>query len=107
MQFKYKNTSTTAININYNNKIKSHNTHLKFLGLVIDNTVSWKSHVEIITLKLYQASFMIRITRSVLSLESLWGNSSQSVSIFKLQKRIIGIIMGSRPKDGCGKYTYF
>jgi hypothetical protein len=47
---------------------------------------------------------MIRITRSILSLESLWGNFSQSVNIFKLQKRIIGIIMGSRPKDACGEY---
>lgn len=71
MQFKSKNASTTAININYNNKIKSHNTNLKFLGLVIDNTVSWKSHVEMITLKSNQACSMIRITRSVLSLESL------------------------------------
>jgi len=104
MQFKSKNTFTTTININYNNKIKSHNTNLKFLGLVFDNTVSWKCHVEIITLKLYQACFMIRITRSILSLESLWGNFSQSVNIFKLQERIIGIILGSRPKDSCGEY---
>jgi len=77
MQFKSKNTSTTVININYSNKIKSHNTNLKFLGLVIDNTVSWKSCVEMIAVILNQACFMIRITRSILSLESLWGNSSQ------------------------------
>ena len=104
MQFKSKNTSTLAININYNNKIKSRNTNLKFLGLVIDNTVFWKIYVEMITLKLNQVCFMIRITRSILSLGSLWGNSSQSVNIFKLQKIIIGIIMGCRPKDACGEY---
>jgi hypothetical protein len=67
MQFKSKNTSFAAISINYNNEIKSHDTNLKFLGLVIDNTVSWKSCVEMITLKLNQACFMIRITRSILS----------------------------------------
>jgi hypothetical protein len=67
MQFKSKNTSIAAISTNYNNKIKSHNTNLKFLGLVIENTVSWKSYVEMITLKQNQACFMIRITRSILS----------------------------------------
>ena len=108
MQFQSKNTSTTAINVDYNNKIKSNSTNLKFLGLVIDNTLSWKSHVEMITPKLNQASFMIRITRSVLSLELLkmiyyayfhsvvayglvfWGNSSQSVNILKLQIELLG-----------------
>jgi hypothetical protein len=67
MQFKSKNTPIAAISINCNNKIKSHNTKLKFHGLVIDNTVSWKSYVEMITLKLNQACFMIRVTRSILS----------------------------------------
>jgi len=33
--------------------------------------MSWKSHIEMITPKLNQACFMIRITRSILSLESL------------------------------------
>jgi len=40
MQFKSKNTSVAAISINYNNKIKSRNTNLKFCGLVIDSIVS-------------------------------------------------------------------
>ena len=51
MQFQSKNIPTTAININYNNKTKSNNTNLKFLGLLIDNTTSWKSHFEMITQK--------------------------------------------------------
>jgi hypothetical protein len=51
MQFQSKNIPTTAININYNNKTKSNNTNLKFLGLLINNT-SWKSHIEMITLKM-------------------------------------------------------
>jgi hypothetical protein len=52
MQFQLKNISTTAINIHYNNKIVSNNSkNLKFLGLIIDNKVSWKSHIEMITPK--------------------------------------------------------
>jgi len=41
MQFQFKNISTTAINIHYNNKTVSNNsTNLKFLGLLTDNKVS-------------------------------------------------------------------
>jgi len=32
------------------------------------------------------------------------GNSTQSVNIFKLQKKIIRIIMGARPKDFCREF---
>jgi hypothetical protein len=32
------------------------------------------------------------------------GNSTQSVNIFKLQKRIIRIITGTRPKDFCREF---
>jgi hypothetical protein len=30
-----------------------------------------------------------------------WGNSSHSGNIFKLQKRIVRIIMGTGPRDSC------
>jgi len=31
----------------------------------------------------------------------LWGNSSNSLHVFQLQKRAIRIITGSRPRDSC------
>ena len=42
MQFHSKSICTTAVHINYNNKIVSNNTDLKLFGLLIDNTLSWK-----------------------------------------------------------------
>lgn len=51
-QFHSKNTFTIAIYINYDNKTISNNTDLKFLGLQIDSTTSWKSHIEMITPKI-------------------------------------------------------
>ena len=33
------------INVWYNNQRISHTTHTKFLGLIIDNTLSWKYHI--------------------------------------------------------------
>ena len=88
MQFQFKNISTTAINIQCNKKTASNNsTNLKFLGLLIDNKVSWKSHIQMITSKQNQACCMIRITRSILSLESLemiykgWIQSSGNTAV--------------------------
>jgi hypothetical protein len=43
------NTFTTAIYINYDIKTISNNTDLKFVGLLIDSTISGKIHIEIIT----------------------------------------------------------
>jgi len=34
----------------------------------------------------------------------IWGNSSYSNSIFKLQKRITGIIMGIGIRDSCREF---
>ena len=48
MQFHSKSTFTKAIYINYDNKTISNNTDLKFLGLLIDSTTSWKSHIAMI-----------------------------------------------------------
>ena len=66
---------------------------------------------------------MLRITRSVLSLDSLkmisyayfhsvtmhglvlWGNATQNVNKFNLQQRIIRIIIGARPEDSCREYV--
>jgi hypothetical protein len=70
MQFQSKNIPVTTININYNDKTKSNNTNLKFLVLLIEN-MSWKSHIEMISPKLNQVCFTIRIKQSILSLESL------------------------------------
>jgi hypothetical protein len=33
-----------------------------------------------------------------------WGNSILSINIFKLQKRIIRIIIGARSKDSCREF---
>ena len=88
------------------NNIKSNITNTKFLGIMIDNTLTWKSHIEMIIPKLSVACFAIRAIKSFVMLDTLnmiyhsyfhsvinymiisWGNSSCSNSIFKQHKRI-------------------
>jgi len=94
---------------------------LKFLGLNINNTLNWKSHIEIILPKLSSACFAMRSIKPLVSQQMLkaiyyshfhmiilyglmfWGNSPHSARVFRMQKRIIRIMTGSRIRDSCRK----
>jgi hypothetical protein len=95
---------------------------IKFLGLTLDNSLSWKKHTEAIVPKLSAATFAMRIVQSFLSLHSLkmiyysyfhsiltygivfWGNTHYSNAIFKMQKRIIMIMVEVRNRFSCTEY---
>jgi hypothetical protein len=117
IQFMTKNSST--INIGYDNKQIANSTSTKCLGLIIDNMLSWKSHIDWLMSKLSSACYVIRTVKPYMSQETLriiyfsyvhsvmtygiifWGNSPHSIHIFRLQKRIIRIITNSRSRDSC------
>jgi hypothetical protein len=102
--------------------MKSNITNLKFLGIMIDDTVIWKSHIEMITPKLSVACFVLRATKPFVSQDTLkmvyhsyfrciinygiifWGNSSYSSSIFKLQNGFITIIVRMEIRDSCREF---
>ena len=91
----------------------------KFLGLIIDSTLSWKDHVTEITPKLNKACYVIRTLTFLRSSEVLrmiyfsyfdsivsygiifWGNSHHNVNIFKIKKGIIRIITNSNRYVTC------
>jgi hypothetical protein len=122
MQFSTTNSYVTDLNITYNNNKIYKISNMKFLGLQIDNILSWKNHVDIIVPKSSAACFAIRAVRPFMSQETLkmihhayfhsiitygivfWGNSSYSNNVFKLQKRVVRIIMGTRTRDSCREY---
>ena len=94
----------------------------KFLGLTLKNTLSWKTHIDTIVPKLSSATFAIRTVKPFLAQDSLkmiyysyfhsimtygiifWGNSHYSNTVFRLQKRIIRIIVGLRSRDSCREH---
>ena len=122
MQFITKNKFLYKINIEHGNKMILQTNFVKFFGITIDNTLSWKEHIDTITPKLNKACYIIRRTKMYLSNDALkmvyyaffnsvmsyglifWGNSNKSKCVFKLQKRAIRIIMGARNNDSCREF---
>jgi len=94
---------------------------LKFLGLTIDTTLTWKHHISELTTRLNKACYAIRSIKPFMSLDILrytyfsyahsiisygiifCGNSSHSEEIFKVQKRITRIIMNLSKNASCQK----
>jgi hypothetical protein len=81
--------------------------------------LSWKSHIDWLMSKLSSACYAVRAVKPYMSQETLrmiyfsyvhpvmtygiifWGNSLNSIHIFRLQKRILRIITTSRGRDSC------
>jgi len=108
MQFLTKKQNGRKIQIIAPNSIKTNIKSTKLLGLIIDNSLSWKDHIPALTSKLNKVCYAIRVIKPFMSVDILrmiyfsyahsvmsYGiiifgdNSHHSNSIFKIQKRII------------------
>jgi len=86
---------------------------------MINNRLSWQSHIDLMIPKLNTATYVIRSLKQLLKLEKLkkayfsfghsvvsyriifWGISNYSKIIFKIQKRIIRMIMNVDRRTSC------
>jgi hypothetical protein len=71
MQFVTRNSSAIDFNIMHGNKKIANAYNTKFLGLTLDNTLSWRTHIDTIIHKLSSASFVLRVVKPFLSQDSL------------------------------------
>ena len=71
IHFVTKNSSSIDFNIIHRNKKIANVYNTKFLGLTLDNTLSWRTHIDTIIPKLSSASFALGVVKSFLSLDSL------------------------------------
>ena len=119
LQFLTKTDNEINMQVPFGNRKIATAQSLKFLGLIIDTTLTWKHHIGELTSRLNKACYAIRSVKPFLSLDVprstyfsyahsiisygiiFCGNLSYSEDIFKIQKRIISIIMNSNRNASC------
>jgi len=112
-------TNITKLNLTHDNMQICNPGHSKFLGLMINSRLSWQTHIDQIVPKLNTAAYAIRSLKQVVNLETLkiayfafahsilsygiifWGISKHSNMQFKIQKRMIRIIMNVDSRTSC------
>jgi len=110
IQFTHKSKCTYDIQIKYEDIQLSLANETKFLGLIINNNLSWKTHTECIKSKLSSACYAMRLVKPSVPINTLrmiyysyfysvmtygllsWRNSPDSIKNFRLQKKIIRIM---------------
>jgi hypothetical protein len=71
MQFLTKNNLANKLCIEDDNKSLFESNEVKFLGITLDNIISWKKHIDTITGKLNKACYIIRKSKLYLSNDAL------------------------------------
>lgn len=93
---------------------------VKFLGLIMDEKLTWEDHIESVCTRISKTCYNIRSLRGTVSLDVLrllyfgmvqtvlqyglifWGNSSYMQRAFVAQKRVLRCMHGSHPRASCG-----
>lgn len=113
------NSESQNLHVSLNNIPISHSPVNTFLGLDLDENISWQNHTNKVSKKLSSLCFLLRNIRNNLPIDTLlqlyfgyfhsqltygiihWGDSKLATTIFKLQKKALRIIYGKRKTDSC------
>lgn len=95
--------------------------NVKYLGVIIDESLSWNDHIDKLCRKLSTVLYVLRRLKQVSNIEvvkcayyalfeshlrytiTVWGNSSKANSqrVLMLQKKAIRILTGKGPQESC------
>jgi hypothetical protein len=119
LQFRTKSSQKLEFNTSLLKDLIPQKSGIKFLGLFVDETLTWESHITYLSKRLGSACYAIRTIASYLPTHILkvvyhayvhslmsygiifWGNSTRSIEIFKIQKRVIRIMTKSSSRASC------
>jgi len=119
VKFTQSDVSCNPLTVVYDSKLLTKVVNFKFICLLIDKHLSWRSCIDKLLSRLSTVCYTIRKLSSVLNIEVLrtdyyanfksfldcgiifWGNSSPVGHIFLLPKRIIRIMVGVTSKCSC------
>lgn len=118
----FKNNSQESLYVKLNGKSIIETNTTKFLGVTLDNELSWSEHINNLQKRLSSACCAIRFVRDQLGADTLkqiyfayfqsliqygvifWYHSADSSKIFILQKRIIRTMLFVPPMTSCRNY---
>ena len=94
IQFITKDNSFVGLNLDYDDKQIAHISNTKFLEIVIDNSLSWKLHIEHIIPKLNAAWYAVKSVKSYMYITSNAVNGLLCLLLYHydLQINILGQI---------------
>lgn len=119
MQYLSYNSNPLQLKIKYNNTIIDEVKTFKFLGIIIDQNLNWKRHIDDVCKKINRFVFALKRLRQTVSEEAaltayhgfvksvlsygllIWGNSVEINRAFILQKRCVRAICNSWYLDSC------
>ena len=119
LEFRAKNYYNVNTQIKYDQECITNTTKIKFLGLTIDDTLSWKQHIEQVINKMCSACYALRNIKHIAPVDTrrviyfvhihsiinygiiFWGSSYYANKVIILQKIIIRIMTNTRPRDSC------
>lgn len=122
MHFSQRPQLHKQINVGHKNNPIREVASTKFLGLTMDRQLNWKDHIEGLCKKvsssayaLYKLTSVVNIDAVLTSYHSLtasvlrygiifWGNSTNSIMVFKAQKRCVRSMFGLQSTDSCKPY---
>lgn len=105
--------------INYNNSTLTTQNETKFLGVMIDSQLNWKSHINYLASKISSFNYALRIISQSVTIKAslcayfayvqswlrygviFWGNSVEAKRIFILQKYCLRSVFNLNRTDSC------
>ena len=119
MVFTNKNKTPPNMELHIGDRPIERVEHTKFLGMILDHKLTWKNHINFISNKIAKGIGIIKKVRKCLNSDTLislyysfvypymiycnhvWGNTCKSNmnSLVLLQKKIIRIVCGVKPKE--------
>ena len=118
----HQRTQLTNINVSYQGEIVHPVTDTKFLGINIDNKLTWKTHLDYICKRINKSSFALYKLSKIVNKEALlaayhgfvapvlrygiisWGNSVDKESVFKAQKKCVRSMCNIDNTTSCHPY---
>lgn len=94
----------------------------KFLGIIIDKNMNWKTHTEELTKRVSSSAYALYRLSAIIDTDAIitayhgivesvlrfgvifWGNSTNKEIVFKSQKRCIRAMFGLQSTDSCKQY---